>query len=520
MIKNTRLSRIPADTWLRYLVLMGLLAYLLAQFVASLSWRMVHDTPLLSYMAFLIDRYGAVPYRDIYTTDYPGALAFHWLIGRLFGYGDVGFRVVDVLWLTALLAVTWGIMRRFGHAVAGASMVLFALSYFQHGPSMSLQRDYVAILPVAAAVLWALTTKRMPLWLRGAGVGLLFGLAMTIKPPLGIGLPLVWAALVADAEATWPARLGRGIRLGLAMAVGLAVPLTVTFAWLYANGAWPAFLDMTLHYMPLHLGMTGEHKVIRGITRDLYLWRSYGQLGGLGIWLAPAALGLYVALFVPRPTPARKRKLWLMAAMALAYSIEPVFSGQFWPYHWMPFQYFIVILAGLSFRPLPANTYAWGQRLLPLVLVALVAMMAFAPRNEFFRQMTGQPPDAPKGGRVDEIAAYLQAHLTPGDTVQPLDWTGGAVHGMLIAEAPLATPYIYDYYFYHHISSPTIQQLRADFIVRLKAAAPRFIIDVQKSPRPSGRDTTTEFPELRSFMAQHYAPVQSGDGYVIYERQQ
>lgn len=515
-----KLTKTSLDSLFATFILAGLFIYLAAQWGASLSWRMVHDTPLLSYMAFLIDRYGAIPYRDIYTTDYPGALLFHLAIGKSVGYGDAGFRAVDVVWLTALLMVTWGIMRRFGRRVAAASVMLFALSYFQHGPSMSLQRDYVAILPVAAAVWWTMTAGERHLWLRAGGIGVLFGLAATIKPPLAIGLPLVWLAMVMTDEASsWSQRLRKGIRLSLAMMVGAVIPLLAAGWWLYQQGAWPAFLDMTLHYMPLHLGMTGEHEVIQGITRDLYLWRSFGQLGGLGVWLAPAALGLYMALFTQHLDRVHKRQLWLLAALTLAYSIEPVFSGQFWPYHWMPFQYFVVILTGLSLQRLPVTATSRWQRLFPLGLMALVALMALAPRDEFYRQMRGLPPDPPKYGRVDAIADFLQEHLHEGDRVQPLDWTGGAVHAMLIARARLATPYIYDYYFYHHISNPTIQRLRADFIADLSSHPPRFIIDVQKSPRPRGRDTSQEFPELRAFMAAHYAAVQKGEGYIIYEWQ-
>lgn len=513
-----KLIKARLDSLVSSAILGGLLIYLVAQWAASLSWRMVHDTPLLSYMAFLIDRYDAVPYRDIYTTDYPGALLFHLAIGKWLGYGDTAFRIVDIVWLTALLIVTWGIMRRFGRTVAAGSVMLFALSYFAHGPGMSLQRDYVAILPIAAAVWWTMAATNKRLWLHAASIGVLFGLAATVKPPLAIGLPLVWGMLIMTKEASsWKQWLREGLGLGIIMLAGLALPLLAAGWWIYHIGAWPAFLDMTQHYMPLHLGMTGDHKVIRGITRDLYLWRSYGQLGGLGVWLAPAVLGLYVALFGQHSASVKKCQLWLLAALAFAYSIEPVFSGQFWPYHWMPFQYFIVVLAGLSLQRLPTSTTSLRQRLFPLVLVALVAMMALAPRDEFYRQMMGQPPDPPKYGRVDAIAEFLQKHLTEGDRVQPLDWTGGAVHAMLIAQARLATPFIYDYYFYHHISDPTIQELRAKFIEDLSAHPPRFIIDVQKSPRPHGRDTSNEFPELRAFIANHYTAVQNGDGYVIYE---
>ncbi len=103
------------------------------------------------------------------------------------------------------------------------------------------------------------------------------------------------------------------------------------------------------------------------------------------------------------------------------------------------------------------------------------------------------PP--PKDGRVDEIAAFLQSNFKPGDLVQPLDWTGGAVHAMLIARAQLATRFVYDFHFYHHISSPYIQGLRGQFIESMKETRPRFVIQITADDKPwvSGPDTTREF---------------------------
>jgi hypothetical protein len=120
---------------------------------------------------------------------------------------------------------------------------------------------------------------------------------------------------------------------------------------------------------------------------------------------------------------------------------------------------------------------------------------------------------------VDEIASYLRAHLAPGDTVQPLDWTGGAVHAMLIARAPIATPFVYDFYFYHHVSNPFIQRLRARFMAAMRAAPPRFVIQIEtQKPWPGGADTTREFPELQALLATDYTVASRGDGYQILER--
>jgi hypothetical protein len=102
--------------------------------------------------------------------------------------------------------------------------------------------------------------------------------------------------------------------------------------------------------------------------------------------------------------------------------------------------------------------------------------------------------------------------------VQPLDWTGGTIHAMLISEAVTATPYIFDYYFYHHVSEPYMQELRRRFMERLKEENPRFMIDMVATPRPTGKDTTTEFPELQNFMHNNYIVVYKGNGFTILEK--
>jgi hypothetical protein len=72
---------------------------------------MEHDTPLLHYVAFLMDQHGRFPYRDVFET-MPGAFAMHFVIAKLFGYGDVAFRTVDLVLLGLLCAATYLFMRR------------------------------------------------------------------------------------------------------------------------------------------------------------------------------------------------------------------------------------------------------------------------------------------------------------------------------------------------------------------------------------------------------------------------
>src|SRR4051812_20896390 len=75
---------------------------------ATLRWHMVVDSPILMYQSFLIDHFHFVPYRDFFVQNSPGAFIPYLVIGKLFGFdNELGFRIFDLAYLGALLAVTW-----------------------------------------------------------------------------------------------------------------------------------------------------------------------------------------------------------------------------------------------------------------------------------------------------------------------------------------------------------------------------------------------------------------------------
>jgi hypothetical protein len=520
-----KLRRLSADDRLSYALLVPLSVYLFDVGLLSLKWRMVHDSPLFHYVAFLVDKKHLVLYKDVFETSMPGIFAFHLFIVKLFGYGDVAFRMLDITWLALLLAVTWRFMKPLGKRVAWASIVLFGVSYFQRGPMISLQRDYIGILPISVAVLLATALDHGGVYRYGKAfvIGLLFGLSATIKPHLAIGLPLVLFFLwrKTDERHTAPT-MAEGAYICLAAALGFAIPVIICLIWLWQSGALPYFLEMVSSYLPLHLGLTYEHKTVFGQDRIMYLIRSYKQLGGLHIWLLPGFIGFYLAMFDLKLSSGERNLIYLLSGLAGLYSIYPVFAGQFWEYHWMPFQYFVILFSALALLRLPEQDQARFRRLFPVGVLILAALLALDTpvdsSGKLLKVPEIYPPVAWEGGRVDKIADFLKSNLEPGDRVQPLDWTGGAVQAMLLSKACAATPYIYDYHFYHHISEPYIQLLRRRFIDSLSKTKPRFIIDVNtQKPWVSGRDTTKEFKELKSLLKKHYKVAVKGDGYKIYK---
>ena len=146
-------------------------------------YPMHSEGSVLHYLAWMIDVQAAVPYKDVFETAFPGSFLFHMGIGHFFGYEDGAFRFVDSCWLLALMWTTWRIMRRVDPVIAWITALGFGSLYFKSGAGMTLQRDYVGILPVALALLvvlqhqWQVSTHQH--------ASLRFGAtARTVRPDL------------------------------------------------------------------------------------------------------------------------------------------------------------------------------------------------------------------------------------------------------------------------------------------------------------------------------------------------
>jgi len=66
------------------LVVLGLAALTGALAWRSRGWPLIHDAPLMHYIAWRIGE-GAVPYRDLFDMNFPGVYLVHVLAFRLFG---------------------------------------------------------------------------------------------------------------------------------------------------------------------------------------------------------------------------------------------------------------------------------------------------------------------------------------------------------------------------------------------------------------------------------------------------
>ncbi len=507
--------------WVAALTLVPLAVLLVLVAILSLQWRMGRDFPVGLYLSYLMDHFGYIPYRDFFDVNLPGTYWLYLVVGHLSAYSDFGYRIADLAYLGCVLFVSWLGMKGLGRKVASFGTLLFALAYLRGGTLLSMEREYLILLPLSGVILVSFSFPRLDDRVRGLIAGVLFGLCATIKPAALVGYPVVMLFQWLDFKRRnhiASVISSRGILILLSSLLGLALPLVVVVLYLWRVDALRDFLGIISNYYPLYSEISGDHVRLVGLDRLKYMYNAYFTFGQDTIWFMPAVLGVYISIFHSRLADAQKNQVLLLVGLAFAYSIYALLSFQFHPYHWLPFLYFLLFLSSTCFVEQSGAIHRMAQ-LVPVGAFLLAIFLGIRPPPEFYAQIAGQPLAPPIGGRVDEIASYLNSHMIAGDKVQPLDWTGGAVQGMLIAGAQVATSFIYDYQFYQNTSSAYILNLRRQFIDELDSSNPRFIIQVETNkPWVTGPGTTTDFPELQRILGSNYRVGLQGDGYVIWER--
>ena len=479
----------------------------------SLRWKIVHDVTLLHYIAFLIDRYDYVPYRDIYDFNMPGAYLFHMLIGRTVGYGDLGFRLFDLMWLGCILAITWKIMGRYGWNVAWGSTLMVGFGYLAAGPWVSLQRDWVLILPLSLAIATA-CSDRLGCKRRYFLIGTFLGIAVAIKPHAVLAFPVLMAfEILKNHSSQRPTRKRLFFVCCIFSITALLIPVMAVFLWIWRLGGISPFVEIITKYLPLYAQLSGQHEALLGMERLRYLFSSVFKLGNIGLLAASACLGAYIVLAEDGEL-ANKRLAYLLVALIGVFILYTSIYAKFWPYHWMPMKYCLYLLSGLCLVPPLRRESNRIRRWFPLLLFGIVicTLLIQASGNAIFL------PKSAKEHRIERVANFLLTHCREGDKVQPLDWTEGTIGGMLKARCNIATPFICDFHFYHNVSNSYIQSLRNRFLKALVKTMPRFIIKVEVREWPSGIDTSRTFPELIEFIDANYVLAQPGVKFKIYER--
>jgi dolichyl-phosphate-mannose-protein mannosyltransferase len=468
----------------------------------SWGWPLIHDAPLMHYVAWLVAQ-GAVPYRDVFDMNVPGVYLLHLGVIALLGEGDRAWRLFDLAWLGLTAAALFGFSRRMGDAWSGlGAALLFVLYHLSGGAWRAGQRDFLLALFLVlaawgAARVWESPGAVLPL-LWG---GLAAGAGIMIKPQAA----LFWlvCALVAALGAR---RSGALHALATWSAAGLAVPVLV-MGWLaWRGGLVPFWLILTDYVLPLY-SRVGRVSVWDGVRWHVYGWQLWSCLGAL------AVLGFFRQ--VDKPYGVR-RALALLGALygVLHFAAQ----GKGWEYQLYPFAVFLCALASVALaRPARhAERARWATApALFRALTAAVLVIAVALLGVKGVDAADAPWIAAKEHRVTALARDLRP-LAGGGQVQVMDVTEGGIHALLRLHLRQPTRFLYDFQFFHDEDDTRIQALRAEFERDLGRGRPAAVVVCRDTWRRQGYERLDDFPEVARLLERDYRLAVEGDGYRIY----
>jgi hypothetical protein len=272
-----------------------------------LTWPMWADHDVFATMAHAWDG-GQLPYRDLLSNNFPGAIYLFWVLGRTFGWGQsvalYGFDVTLLVALGALLLL-WS-RRCFGSILAGLIAYAAVLSFYLGLDfTQTAQREWHGSLFAVFGLLLPQTWPCRPGRIASA---LVMALALTVRPHAVLFLP---ALLLTVSEpyrrdgATGKRLAEWSLAFGLFLAAGFA-PLI-----------WAGVLDDLLRSIPVF----GYGPGAGGRTMHQRIEHIVPQLLNLKVLAIPASVLLLA--FASGGVVQRLAMIWLVALFgALLY--EPL----------------------------------------------------------------------------------------------------------------------------------------------------------------------------------------------------
>ncbi len=500
-------------------LLARLTAFSIAALALSLLWMSRYqpvemDLAMLHYCAFLINEKGLLLYRDIFENNLPGPFLLHAMIGKAFGYGAVPVRLLDGLLLFGLAACSWQILRPLSLAAAVTAPALFAIVYFAGGTTAAFQRDYIATLPLAAAL--ALLCRNTGKPLRDALlVGALCGIACSLKPNMIVMGPAFFWILLQRLPGSVTTR---SVQLLPLLGIGFLLLFAIPLLWALRHADLAELVHLYQTYTPVYVSTRTDlfhYDNAWQQWRDLLAMQA-SHLGRLSLMAIP---GLLWAWRQWRGDVQAMCHLRCLAIALFAIAWHEMVAGKFWFAHLLPPYFFALLCFTLLLTPAAAAA-GNAEKSLRILLVLPVVLLTFLAGTLSWQRLHNAGYDAENAQiRSKKIARYLQQHLQPGDKVQALDGSGDGQGSLLLAGAVTATRFVEDIPLYLQPHSPVTQGFRREFIDTLTADPPAFIVYIHNFFHPAGGNRLQEFTELDSFIKQYYEVAVLEDGeYTIFRR--
>ncbi len=470
------------------------------------------DLAMLHYSAYLINEKHFLLYRDIFENNLPGPFFFHAMIGKLFGYSALPVRLLDACILATITFCSWKILAPISKTSAVFAPALFALVYFAGGTTAAFQRDYIATLPLVAALALTCNIKTNPV--RDAvWIGALCGAACALKPNFAVVAPALFWILLSKMQGNYFQRIKTTLPpIALAFLAVFSVPLL----WGIQHADFKELIALYKTYTPLYVSTRPDLYHYDNSQQQLIeLARMQGEhLLKMSLLSLP---GLLWAWRQHRSNPEILTRLCYIAAITFAISWHEIIAGKFWVAHLLPPYFFAILCFSLLLTPTTTHAHPVEKFIATLPALLFLAITytigKYDITNLYAKHYTVENRDI----RSQKIARYLSANLKPNDRVQSLDGSGDGQGALLLARATSATRFVEDIPLYLQPNSPVTQAFRREFLDTMTRNPPAFFVYIHNFFHPAGGNRLKEFRELFIFLETNYEVAEEVDGeYTIY----
>jgi hypothetical protein len=480
--------------WLAAIALCAIVMMLL-----SLDWPLANHAPMRLYVAREILS-GAAPYRDIVDLHTPGTNLIHMLELLTFGFGDLPYRVFDLLYLALidLGAAEIAYVAGWPGAVLAASLI--TIMHLANGTKAAGDTDFLLVLPLmisAACFLAAAQSQRRTMLF---AAGLAAGFAVIVKIS-AIAFPFFLLAILV-----WTfARAGLGSALTAFIAGALMAPAGVL--------AWLSYVDGLDAYLIAAGPLSSFYDTVERLSLAWEVIRLARDGLPMALPFVPVAILLVLALWLARNHLPLLPMLLSAVGMATGLVIVAIFPKdlEFGLYTLIDFT---LLLASLCCGALLASGQR-GRRAagIGLLIVALVTLPMLAQR--YRAEAAAWPANSVSAALVGDLR-----ELVPADAqVQVLDDMLGGIDALLRLNKTQPTGFPYDYPLFMRVGSPQTTQFRTRFLSEMAQMPPAAIV-VTNIPWwnyenfTPGYSRLATWPELEALLARDYALAVERGGFA------
>jgi hypothetical protein len=448
--------------------------------IGSMGWQWQWDTSVMHYMNFLMD-HGRTPYRDIVDMNMPGSYFIEGWAIRIFGGGDIGWRLYEFSLLAALTASMIVITKPYDWLAGLFGGTMFALIHGKEGPANAAQREEVMTVLILAGVAFLFTAFRSKKPTLTLPFGFLLGLSASLKPtaaPLGLLLLVMLILSLRREKIAAVPYISFGI-------TGFVAGVLVILGFFWKYHALSAFLAISQRLLPYYASV-GNQTIFRLI---------HGLVPGL----AP-----YPFLLITLALTLKNRdwKNWERQVLFLLIcfgALSFVVQRKGFAYHRYPFLAFMLLWMGLEYmRALRMQGWVRG-----LGIAGTVGLLCTVPLCcELINRVD------PKSELTDVLEQDLRrlggAKLQ--NQVQCLDMVSGCLGALYRLNLVQSTGFVSDFMLFGPPDSNPSTFYRDLFWQNIHQNPPKVIVLTSaRLSAPESFDKIDQWPEFASFLHWEYS---------------